>query len=153
FARGHRTGNGIKMSDHELNQIAETVDAIVARAASGERADETVRPLLVEAGLRRVAVPASAGGTEGEAAYLTVVLKRLGYHSVSSGLLEDHLAAELLAQLGAEVPEDMVTVSARTNLILDQSGGKPLLTGTCRQVPWGRSATHVLAVAQSDAGE
>jgi acyl-CoA dehydrogenase len=141
------------MSDPELNQIAETVDAIVARAASTERPNEAIMPLLVEAGLRRVAVPASAGGSEGEAAYLTVVLKRLGYHSVSTGLSEDHLAAELLAQHEAEVPDGMLTVASRSDLQVSVVQGRTVATGSCRQVPWARAASHVLAVAASDDSE
>lgn len=141
------------MSDHELNQIAETVDAIVARAASAERPGDAMLPLLVEAGLWRVAVPASAGGSEGDAAYLTVVLKRLGYHSVSTALLEDHLAAELLAREGADVPEATLTVAGRSDLIVDDAGGKLAVTGSCRQVPFARTASHVLAPAQSGAGD
>jgi acyl-CoA dehydrogenase len=141
------------MSDHELNQIAETVDAIVARAASAGQSEGAVFELLAEAGLRRVAVPASAGGSAGEPAYLPVVLKRLGYHAVSTGLLEDHLAAELLAPHLADVPDGMMTVGIRGDLKVTDAGGNTVVSGSCRQVPWGRAASHIVAVAQSDAGD
>lgn len=137
------------MSDHELNQIAETVDAIVDRAGPAAREGSLLLPLLAEAGMRRVAVPASAGGSEGEPGYLAVVLNRLGYHAVHSGLLEDHAAAELLAEHGLDVPEGMLTVATDCDLVVDEAAGTPTVTGLCRHVPWARTATHVLAAVGS----
>jgi acyl-CoA dehydrogenase len=143
----------------ELNLIAETVDAIVTRAVAtglregGERqADDSTLKLLIEAGMRRVAVPGSAGGSDGELPYLAVVLKRLGYHAADVALLEDHLAAELLAPRMAAVPEDMMTVSSRSDLAVTQVNGQAVVSGTCSYVPWGRTASLVVAVAQSGAG-
>jgi acyl-CoA dehydrogenase len=148
------------MSDEELNQVAETVDKIVTRSAgTGHReggegqVDNALLELFTEAGLRRVAVPASAGGSEGELGYLTVILKRLGYHAVNVGLLEDHLAAELLAPHMADVPLDMMTVSGRSDLAVTQADGQIVVSGTCRHVPWGRAASFVVAPAQSGAGQ
>jgi acyl-CoA dehydrogenase len=140
------------MSEHELIQVGETVDAIVERAAAALSPGDPVMSLLVEAGLRRVAVPASAGGSEGEAAYLAVILRRLAYHSVSNGLLEDHLAAEMLAQHGSEVPDDMLTISGRSSLRLSVVEGREVVAGACRQVPWANASSHVLAVANADSG-
>ena len=141
------------MNDHELSQIAETVDAIVARAASALRAEEAILPLLLEAGLRRVAVPVSAGGSEGEHAYLGVVLKRLGYHAVDTSVLEDHLAAEMLASHADHVPEGMLTLTARSELRLSESDGKTVVSGICRQVPSARSSSHIVATATSNERE
>lgn len=148
------------MMDEELNQIAETVDRIVAKAAGmdmhegGEgRLNDAALELLTEAGLRRVAVPAAAGGSEGELAYLAVVLKRLGYHAADVGLLEDHLAAELIALHLAEVPQGMMTVSGQGNLSLVGVADNVVVSGSCRHVPWGRTASHVVAIAQCDGDE
>jgi acyl-CoA dehydrogenase len=144
------------MSDEELNQVAETVDKIVTRSVgTGHRVgaegqvDNALLELFTEAGLRRVAVPASAGGSDGELGYLTVVLKRLGYHAVNVGLLEDHLAAELLAPHMADVPQGMMTVSGRSSLVVTQADGQIAVSGACRNVPWGRGASFVAAPAQS----
>jgi acyl-CoA dehydrogenase len=144
------------MSDHELNQIAETVDTIVSRAAATNpresgagQVDDTALKLFIDAGLRRVAVPGAAGGSDGELPYWAVILKRLGYHAVNIGLLEDHLAAELLAPQLAAVPQDMMTVSSRSDLRVTQVNGHAVVSGTCRNVPWSRTASHVVALAQS----
>ncbi|MDP1737148.1 MAG: acyl-CoA dehydrogenase family protein [Caulobacter sp.] len=148
------------MSDQELTQIAHTVDAIVTRAAAtdlregGERqVDHTALKLLTEAGLRRVAVTEAAGGSDGELPHLAVVLKRLGYHAVNIALLEDHLAAELLAPHTAVAPEDMLTVSSRSDLIVAQVDGHAVVSGSCWHVPWSRTASLVVAPAKSDAGQ
>jgi len=148
------------MRDHELNQIAETVDKIVAKAgatnlrAGGEgRVDDTALELFTQAGLRRVAVPGSAGGSDGELPYLAVILKRLGYHAVNVPLLEDHLAAELLASRTAEVPQNMMTVSNRSDLVVTRVDGRNVVSGSCRHVPWSRTASLVVALGQSKAGQ
>jgi len=148
------------MSDHELTQIAETVDTIVSRAAatnlreSGEgQVDDTALRLFTEAGLRRVAAPGAAGGSDGELRHLAVVLKRLGYHAVNLSLLEDHLAAELLAPHMAQVPQDMMTVSSRSDLVVARVGGRNVMSGSCRNVPWSRTASLVVALAQSETGQ
>jgi len=148
------------MSDQELILIAETVDAIVTRAAATNRreggkrqVDDTALKLLTEAGLRRVTVPGSAGGSDGELPQLAVVLKRLGYHAVNVALLEDHLAAELLAPHTDAVPKDMMTVSSRSDLIVSHVDGHIVVSGTCRHVPWSRTASLVVALAQSQAGQ
>lgn len=148
------------MSDYELNQITETVDAIMAKAAQPQMCgdskglvDEVALNLLSEAGLVRVAVPASAGGSEGDPTYLSVLLKRLGYHAANVGLMEDHLAAELLAPHLADVPQGMMTIASRSDLTIIQSSGSTVVTGSCQHVPWARTASHVLASAKSDVGQ
>lgn len=141
------------MSDHDLIQISETIDAIVERAGSNGIEGDEVTPLLVEAGLRRVAVPAEAGGLEGEAAYLAVVLNRLGYHSIGSGILEDHLAAELIARSDTPVPDEMLTVASRSELGIVSDGMRDIVTGHCRFVPSAAMASHVLAIAAREEGE
>jgi len=143
------------MSDlEELLEIAETVDAMLDEAASSQaRAvlDEGTWRVLAEAGLRRVALPESAGGSDGELAHLAVVLRRLGYHAASVPLLEDHLAAEVLAGQGIDVPLDVVTLSSRSDLVAHVGGSGATVTGSLR-VPWGRVASLVLAPAQTDSG-
>jgi len=148
------------MNDYELDQIAETVDKILTKASAtdlregGEgRVNNTALELFTQAGLRRVAVPGSAGGSDGELPYLAVILKRLGYHAVNVPLLEDHLAAELLAPHMADVPQAMMTISNRSNLLLTRVDGRHVVSGSCRHVPWSRTASLVLALAQSEAGQ
>jgi acyl-CoA dehydrogenase len=146
------------MSDSELTQIAETVDAMLTGvSAAGPRpgpgqVDESALDLLAEAGLRRVALPESAGGSDGQLEHLAVVLKRLAFHAVDVPLLEDHLAAELLAAHKDEVPEGILTVASRNDLVAQHADGRWTVSGRCWQVPWGRSASDVVAFARSEHG-
>lgn len=146
------------MIDHELTQIAETVDAIItSAAASGRRDGHTseidvmVQKRLTEAGLWRVAVREAAGGSGAELSHLAVVLQRLGYHAVDVALLEDHLAAELLAPQNAVVP-DRLTISSRSDLIVTRIDGGNFVSGSCRNVPWSRTASQLIALARSPRG-
>jgi acyl-CoA dehydrogenase len=146
------------MRDPELTQISETVDAIVSGAfVTGPRllptqVDEDALKLLAQAGLRRVALPEAAGGSDGDLRHLAVVLERLGFHAVYLPLLEDHLAAELLATHGDEVPEGILTFAGRHDLKVEQVDGSWLVSGRCSHVPWGRSASAVVAFAQCARG-
>ena len=146
------------MSDSELLQIADTVDAVLAAASAAEPqpiTDPSAEPtlgLLSDAGLWRVALPESAGGSDGLRQHLGVVLKRLGFHAVDVPLLEDHSGAELLVAHGEVVPEGVLTVTTRQDLVAGQSDGQWVVSGRCRQVPWGRAASVVVAFAQSAEG-
>ena len=145
--------------EEELNQITETIDRIVERSGATDqhagrdgRVDEAALALIEEAGLRRVAVSDPAGGWVAELPYLAVILKRMGFHAVKLPLLEDHLAAEVLAGSGADVPSGLLTASSRGDLVVTQDGSNYRANGTCRHVPWSRSASHVVALARSADG-
>lgn len=142
------------MSTQELLEIAEAVDAMLGDATPADARsvlDETVQQVLTEAGLRRVAVPEAAGGSDGELTHLAVVIKRLGYHAAAVPLLEDHLAAEILAASGLDVPSDLITVASSSELVAHEVNGHTEVTGHVR-APWGRAATLLLATAQSEGG-
>jgi len=145
--------------EDELNQIAETVDRIAGKSGTigqhGPRdgeLDSAALALIEEAGLRRVATPESAGGWGAELPYLAVILKRLGYHGLRVPLLEDHLAAEILAGHQVEVPPGLLTVASRVNLEVTLVGDGHVVSGSCRKAPWSRTATHVMALAGSGGG-
>jgi len=142
--------------DEELNQIAETIDRLVDKCGAGGHhatinceLDVAALALIEEAGLRRVATPETAGGWGAELPYLAVILKRMGYHAVRVPVLEDHLAAEILAGCEAGVPTGLLTIASRSDLAVTQTTNGPRVSGSCNKVAWSRSASHVVAAANS----
>ncbi len=100
-------------------------------------------PLVAEA-------KGGAGGTWGDA---HVVIRATGRHAVPLPLAETIVAAWLLAESGLEVPTGPLTlapVHRDERLRLSRAGAGWTLSGTATRVPWGRSAKHVVVVADVD---
>jgi acyl-CoA dehydrogenase len=146
------------MSDSELLEIAQVVDAIVADVAGGSgpgrlQVDRRSMDRLSEAGLWRVAVAEEVGGSGGEPGHLAVVLRRLGWGAAALPFLEDHLAAELLGAHSSALPDGLLTVASRSDLVAREDSGRWVVSGQCAKVPWGAMASCVVAVARSERGD
>lgn len=114
---------------------------------------------LVENGMTRMLVPLESGlqpaqgqataeegaGATWEDAY--VVLKAAGAHQAPVPLAETILAGFLLGRAGIAIPDGVVTVM-EGDFKLD--GGR--LSGVADRVPWGRHATHAVAIVESGWG-
>jgi hypothetical protein len=132
------------MSDSELLEIAQVVDAIVADVAGGSgpgrlQVDRRSMDRLSEAGLWRVAVAEEVGGSGGEPGHLAVVLRRLGWGAAALPFLEDHLAAELLGAHSSALPDGLLTVASRSDLVARGDSGRWVVSGQCAKVP-GRAS-------------
>lgn len=142
------------MTAQELIEIAALVDGIVGtgepNVGDPAQIDAASAKLVEEAGLWRVAVPEERGGSGGELSHLAVVLRRLGYHGARVPVLEDHLSADLLAECAVALPATRMTFAVRHDLRPSKVGDWAAVSGTCRQVPWSRDASHVVAVAEQD---
>lgn len=145
------------MTAQEDQEIGAVVDDIFASTASGrgerELAENQWLKLLAEAGLWRVALPEEHGGSGGVDRHLAAVVRRLGYHAVRVPLLEDHLGAEAVVACGIPLPAGHTTYALRHNLQITRTGDRVTVSGFCRQVPWGRTASFVVAVVADDGGE
>ena len=95
---------------------------------------------IMEAGLPAVLLEDGFGGNWEDA---LVVVKACGYHATPAPLPEAILATHVFGDL----PDGMVTVCANTTGKLD--GAR--FTGELRGVPWGREASHVVAVLDGKA--
>jgi acyl-CoA dehydrogenase len=102
---------------------------------------------LYEAGLPWVGVPESAGGSGGEVADASTLLRLAGRHAVPLPLAEGGLLGGwLLAEAGLELPGGPVTVAvprAADRLVIEDGR----VTGTLTWVPWGAQAEVVALVA------
>jgi len=145
------------MTAQEDQEIGAVVDDIVASVGSGqgdrELDEDQLRKVVVEAGLWRVALPEEHGGSGGVDTHLAAVIRRLGYHAVRVPLLEDHLGAEAVAACGIPVPERHTTYAVRHDLEIARTGDRVTVSGSCRHVPWGRTASFVVAVVADSSTE
>jgi acyl-CoA dehydrogenase len=107
-----------------------------------------------ENGLTLPLVPEAKGGAGGTWGDAHVVMRAAGRHAVPLPLPETIVAAWFLTESGLEVPSGPMTlapVHRDERLRLARAGNGWTLSGTAARVPWGRSAKHVVVVADPDA--
>lgn len=129
------------ISDH--GPVHELVTAILAGASGPDRdgGDRHAWGAMIDAGLTALTVPVSAGGSGGGVSDLAVVLRASGQAAVSVPIAEATLAAELLYETGASVPEGMLTVA-----VTDEPDSEVV------EAPYGRYADHVVIVRPTGDG-
>jgi acyl-CoA dehydrogenase len=98
---------------------------------------------VAEAGLPWISVPEEAGGEGGDLADALAVLRLAGYHGLPLPLAETGvLAGWLLAASGLRVARVPTTVASGPDLVWSAGTAR----GSARLVPWGRSASQVVAL-------
>lgn len=98
---------------------------------------------IVDSGFGLAAVPEAAGGAGATWADLYGVVHATGFHALPLPLAEMMLANAMLAACGLEpLAEGVLTIAADARL--SSANGK--VSGQLAGVPWGRQATHVLAI-------
>ncbi len=95
-----------------------------------------------EAGLANVLIGEDAGGFGGNWEDALIVVRACGHYAVPAPLPEAILATHLAKVARVSLPDGIVTVSPNATGKLN--GGR--FTGELRSVPWGRHASHVVAV-------
>ena len=108
---------------------------------------------LEEGGLTLPLVAESAGGAGLTWLDAHVMVRAAGRHTAPVPLAETIVAGALLSRAGLDVPLGPLTlapVRRSENLTLARSGGAFHVSGTATRVPWGRSAGHVVTVADVD---
>lgn len=102
---------------------------------------------LVANGLTRVLVPEEMEGAGASWADAYVVLKAVGQHAAPVPLAETIVASWILARAGIAIPDGVLTLM-EGDLLLKEGR----LSGTAKRVPWGRNATHGVALVKSGWG-
>ena len=105
-----------------------------------------------EGGLTLPQIPEQHGGAGGSWDHAQVVLSAAGRFAVPLPIAETMVGAWLLSSAGLDVPMGPITVAptqAGERLSLRRDGGAWTLSGTAARVPWGRSAKHVVVLAES----
>ncbi len=101
---------------------------------------------IVENGLDRVLVPEAQGGFGGGWEDACEILLAAGRHAAPVPLADTIAASSLLARSGLDIPEGILTLADGDSVSV--AGGR--VTGTLLRVPWGSSATRVVAQAVDD---
>lgn len=133
--------------------LIELVDRLFTDKVAHERVLEADgSPLLrdlwdtvAELGLPWIGVEEDAGGSGGTLADVVALLRASGEHAVPLPLLENHLAAWLVAASGGQVEAEPWTIAPGTaadTLALD--GDR--VSGALHDVAWGGAAARVVAV-------
>lgn len=115
-----------------------------------QKAEEGVFPSalwgeLEANGLTRVLVPEDQGGAGATWADAAIVLKAAGEHAAPLPLAECILANWFLAEAGLDAPEGVTTLLDGEFTLV---GGK--LSGEAKLVPYGRDATHGVAIVKGE---
>lgn len=127
--------------------LADLATKQTIQAAEEGEWPEALWNALVENGMTRVLVPEAAGGAGATWEDAYVVLKAAGAHAAPVPLAEAILAGFVLGRAGLEIPDGTVTVMEGDFKLTD---GR--LTGVAKQVPWGRQASHAVAIVESGWG-
>lgn len=110
--------------------------------------------VLAEAGLPWVGVAEDAGGTGGTIPDAAEIVRLTGYAAAPVPLADTALiAAPALAAAGLPIPPGPLAAVPRPGALrAARDGGAWTVTGRAERVPYGRTATHIVAVADSDDG-
>jgi len=108
---------------------------------------QTLWDELVANGLTRVLVPEEMDGAGASWADAYVVLKAVGEHAAPVPLAETIVAGWILARAGLPIPDGVITL-LEGDLLLKEGR----LSGIAKRVPWGRNATHGVALVKSGWG-
>ncbi|MES2261690.1 MAG: acyl-CoA dehydrogenase [Pseudomonadota bacterium] len=98
---------------------------------------------IAESGFSLASAPEEAGGTGSDWNDLYVVVRACGRHAVPAPLPEALLANWLLGRAGLQAIEGTLTFAAASTLRIDSGHA----SGQLNDVPWGRHANHVVALA------
>ena len=108
---------------------------------------------LEEGGLTLPLVAESAGGAGLTWLDAHVMVRAAGRHTAPVPLAETIVAGALLSRAGLDVPLGPLTlapVRRSETLTLARDGEAFKVSGTATRVPWGRSAGHVVTMAEVD---
>jgi acyl-CoA dehydrogenase len=140
--------------------LVESIDALFARRVSPELAAEVERtgalPVdlwneLESLGFTLVGISEESGGSGGSLLDALSIAIASGAHAAPLPLAETYAAAWLLEQAGLEIPSGPLTFVAGTTAdTLDCQADRA--HGTVHRVPWGRSASAVVVVAEHPEG-
>jgi len=124
-----------------------TRDCLIAAEDSGF--PDALWTALEENGLTLARTPEEMGGVGASWDDTFVIIQAAGRFAAPVPLAETILAQWLLAEAGIEAPAGPLTVAhrAQSEELTADSGGR--VTGRIGVVPWGRHASHLVALVQS----
>lgn len=108
---------------------------------------------VCDTGITRALLSEEQGGAGLNWSEGLAVIRMAGYHAVPAPLPETMLAAKLLADAGAPLPNgplSLVPWSPGPMLQAERLGDGWRLSGVCKRVPWGSRVSAVLARVNAD---
>ena len=99
---------------------------------------------ITDSGLANVLANEESGGFGGTWEDALIVVKACGYFATPAPLPEAILATHLAQAAGVALTDGMVTICANATGKIDGTR----FTGTLRGVPWGRNASHIVALIE-----
>ncbi|SDS89023.1 acyl-CoA dehydrogenase [Halopseudomonas sabulinigri] len=121
---------------------------LVHEAESGEWPAALWRA-LEDNGFPLAGAPEVAGGADASWADLYVIIRALGRFAAPVPLAEMIIGNWLLEQAGLGARSDILSLASETSLTI----GEGRVSGELAQVPWGRFADSVVALAGDNAGQ
>jgi acyl-CoA dehydrogenase len=138
---------------NRLFQEHATKDALAA--ADRGHWPEALWQAIENAGLPLALVPEEAGGVGLSLHDAATVIRRAAYYAVPAPLAETMIANQLWAEAGGNLANGAVTIAPvllGDRLSLGRDGGRVVLNGIARHVPWGLQADNMLAFTQDEGG-
>lgn len=121
---------------------------VVTQAETDGVAPEKLWDEVTAMGLQLVGVPEEAGGSGGTILDALAILHAAGEYATPLPIAETMLAAAILADAGAEIPDGALAV-VPTDASLTVSGD--VVTGEAKRVPWARGAALLVGVIDGKA--
>jgi len=109
-----------------------------------------------ETGVPLAALPESAGGADAEWSDLYYALRIAGRYAAPIPLAETMLAGWIAAAAGLELTDAPMTVGpvrSDDKLVLERDGNAWRLTGSASRLPYARSASRIILIADGPDGE
>lgn len=125
--------------------LVETADRLFRDlAASSDQSHAVLWPQIEEAGFPLLMVPEVGGGFGGDCGDAFAVLRLAGFHALAAPVAEAVMAGRATARVRLPQVDGFCSVGARVDGLLEDGA----FTGSIEGIPWGASATHVLAHLQ-----
>ncbi len=142
------------MTDPELGPLAEAAEAMLGAGPDSDGVwDARAWAVLQDAGLTRVDLPESAGGSGGTLRQAAEVVRVAGARSARLPLAETALVASwLLHAAGLDVPAGPLTAALDGAVTAVPVDGGWRLAGSARRVPYARVCAGVALVATGPDG-
>lgn len=139
----------IETSANELDALVEDICKAFGRI--GEvGVDASIWSSLTESGLDRIGLDESLGGSGGNILDVASVIRRLSYETVSTGVVEQLVAAWLAGRVGLPLPAARVTVAdgGGTVQVVRLDDGGLRVDGSVSRVPWAGACEMTLLLIE-----
>jgi acyl-CoA dehydrogenase len=145
----------VMLLDSATRLFADHVDGELLDAAKRDGWSPALWQVLEQAELTRISLPEAAGGAGGTLSDLAAVLRVAGRFAAPVPLAETAmLAGWMLAASGLPLPRGALAAGPARDeaVVARREGGRWLISGRLRRVPWARVAHRIVLLAECGGG-